>query len=450
VKSNTPPLLARWLLAMACIGGMIASTSANERQAERLTIGNEVRGEITSANYVNYNDGSRSKLYRFSAQPGDLVLFQTSGALKARLSLHVDGEQVAQSKSSDGDVTLSWRVNSTQPHLLAVSGENHRAYGPFRLSSQTVGTYTGEVLTPDANIHDWLDGQPRELPLQIEQAGLYQLDMISDEFDTKLELSGNGLSLSNDDGGEGTNSRLLASLSPGRYTLRATGYESSARGLYRLSAAAYALPDGVELHNGGTLTLNGPELTGMLLGEELIYEMQVEQRQLVTIDMRSDMFDAYLELNGPGVSREDDDGGERLNARIRTILEPGVYQVTARSAGGRSNTGLFKLAASGRDAPAPQPLTIGQRSTGELLSGLPVEHPFSVRQAGEYVIEMTSDDIDSYLRLSRNGEKIDEDDDGGRALNARITRHLTPGDYVIEASSVDGDGGSYQIEIRRQ
>jgi len=450
VKSNSPPLLARWLLPMLCIGGVIASANANERQAERLTIGSEVRGEITSTNYVNYNDGSRSKLYRFSAQPGDLVVFQTSGALKARLSLHLDGEQVAQSKSSDGDATLSYRVGSTQPHFLAVSGEDHRAYGPFRLSSQTVGTYTGETLIPDANIHDWLDGQPRELPLQIEQAGLYQLDMISDEFDTKLELTGNGLSLSNDDGGEGTNSRLVATLSPGRYTLRATGYESSARGLYRLSAAAYALPEGVELHNGGTLTLNGPELTGMLSGEELLYQMQVARRQLVTIDMRSDMLDAYLELNGPGVSREDDDGGERLNARIRAILEPGAYQVTARSAGGRSNTGLFQLAASGRDAPDPRPLTIGQRSTGELLSGLPVEHPFSVRQAGEYVIEMTSDDIDSYLRLSRNGEKIDEDDDGGRGLNARITRHLSPGNYVIEASSVDGDGGSYQIEIRRQ
>jgi len=452
VKSNSPPLLTRWLLAMVCIGGMIANASANERQAGRLTIGSEVRGEITSADHVNYNDGSRSKLYRFSAKPGDLVLFQTSGALKARLSLHVDGEQVAQSKSDDGDTTLSYRVGSTQPHLLAVSGKDHRAYGPFRLSSQTVGTYTGEVLTPDVNIHDWLDRQPRELALQIEQAGLYQLDMSSDEFDTKLELTGNGLSLSNDDGGEGTNSRLVATLSPGRYTLRAAGYESSASGLYRLSAVAYALPEGVELRNGGTLTLNGPELTGMLSGEELIYEMQVERRQLVTIDMRSDMLDAYLVLNGPGISREDDDGGERLNARIRVVLEPGRYQVTARGTGSRSNAGLFQLAASGREPPENSggPLTIGQRSIGELTPGLSNQHTFTVREAGRYRIDMISDEVDSYLVLYRNGDVIDEDDDGGSVLNARIVRQLQPGDYTIEASAVDNEGGSYRIEVSQR
>jgi len=99
VKPNTPLLLVRWLLAMACIGAMIANASANERQAGR--------------------------------------------------------------------------------------------------------AYTGEDLTPDVNIHDLLDGQPRELALQIEQAGLYQLDMSSDEFDSKLELTGNGLSLRGDNGEEG-------------------------------------------------------------------------------------------------------------------------------------------------------------------------------------------------------------------------------------------------------
>jgi len=348
VKPNTPLLLARWLLAMACIGGMIANASADERQAGR--------------------------------------------------------------------------------------------------------AYTGEVLTPDANIHDLLDGQPRELALQIEQAGLYQLDMSSDEFDSKLELTGNGLSLRGDNGEEGINSRLLAMLSPGRYTLRASGYESSARGAYRLSAVAYTLPEGLELHNGGTLTLNGPELTGVLSGRELRYEMQVERRQFVTIDMRSDVFDAYLVLNGPGVSHEVADGATRFDARIlRTILEPGTYQITARSFGGGSNTGLFTLAASARDAPDSSPLTIGQRRTGELLHPRPsVEHSFSVRQAGKYVIEMTSDEIDSYLFLVRDGNLIDEDDDSGGERNARITRHLEPGEYVIEAASVDEEFGSYQIEVRRQ
>jgi len=450
MRDSMYPHFAHWLLVLACTGGWIGAASANERSAERLNLGQELRGEITSADRLNYNDGSRSKLYRFTAKPGEVLSFQTSGALKARLTLHVDGEQVAQSQSHEDNIedntALSYRVNSTQPHILAVSGQDHR------LNSEVLDLYAGGTLTPDVTIHDWLGTDPRELALQIDRAGLYQIDMVSDEFDTKLELTGNGQSLSNDDGGEGTNSRLVTELSPGRYTLRATGYASTARGLYRLTAAAYALPEGVQLQNSGALVVNSPELTGMFSGQARVYELQLEQRQLVTIDMRSDMFDAYLELSGPNVSREDDDSGERLNARIRAILEPGRYQITARAAGSRSNAGVFQLAASGREVPENSggPLTIGQSSNSELLPGLPNQHPFTVRQAGRYVIEMTSDAVDSYLRLYRNGDAIDEDDDSGQALNARIERHLSPGDYMIEASAVDDGSGSYQIEVRQR
>jgi len=436
---------------LACVGGLLGTASANERTAERLNIGQEIRGEITSSGRINYSDGSRSKLYRVSAKPGEVLSFQVSGALNARLTLLVDGELVAQSQGRRGgnNATLSYRAESAQPHFLAVSGIDHRAYGPFRLSSEILNLYAGETLTPEVTIRDWLN-QSRELTLQIDRAGLYQIDLMSDEFDTKLELTGNGLSLSDDDSGDRSNSRLISELAPGRYTLRATSYSHKDAGLYQLSVAPYALPEGIELQNSGALVLNGAELTGMLSGEARVYELQIEQRQLVTIDMRSDMFDAYLELSGPGVWREDDDGGDRLNARISAILEPGRYQVSAGGVEGRA--GLFQLAASGREPPENTggPLTIGQASTSELHPSLPNQHTFTVRQAGLYRIEMISDEVDSYLRLYRDGDLLDEDDDGGQALNARIDRHLQPGDYVIEASAVDNDGGSYRIQVSQR
>jgi len=445
--------LARWLLVLVSLGNSIGIASANERNTERLTIGSEARAEITSADRLNYNDGSRSKLYRFTATPGELVTFQVSGALKARLAVYVDGEQKAQSKSDhDAEAVLSYKVDSTRPHLLVVSGRDHHAYGPFRLSSRVLEAYTGETLTLGAHIHDWLGAASSDLILQIEREGLYQIDMISDEFDTKLEISGDGVSATNDDGGQGTNARLIVELSPGRYTLRTQGYEHDARGLYQLSVAEYALPEGQQLNNGGALELGAPALTGLLSSETRVYTLQLDQRQLVTIDMGSDMFDSYLELEGPNVSLENDDGGDRLNARIRAVLEPGRYEVTARATG-RSGTGLFTLSASGRDVPEGSgggPLVIGERSTAELLPGLPNQHTFSVRQASEYVIDMESDDFDSYLRLYRDGEEIDKDDDGGRALNARIQRRLSPGDYTIEASDVGDDGGRYQIVVRQR
>jgi len=149
-------------------------------------------------------------------------------------------------------------------------------------------------------------------------------------------------------------------------------------------------------------------------------------------------------------------------------------------------------------------LTIGQRRTGEIVTregrdGLVKfqstdKYSFAVREAGEYVIEMTSDKIDSGLPgpfralIERSSDKIEcglrllrgdgtliaedgtsqqrrerelasiidalEDDYfygiDAPGPDASIVRYLTPGGYVIEASSGNGNTGSYQIEVRRK
>jgi len=446
-------LLASVLLAT----GLFAAAAHADERAQALTIGTTVRGEITSADRLNYNNGSRSKLYRFNGKAGEVLSFQVSGVLSAQLAVYADGQSQAQSKTDDSEAaTLAYRVESDQVYVLAVSGIDHQAYGPFRLTSERLELYSGGTLTPDVTITDLLSGSPREIPLMIETAGLYQIDQRSDAFDTKLELSGNGVSESNDDGGDGTNSRLLVQLQPGRYTLKAGGYSDSARGMYTLSVVAWILSEGVELRSGGALPLNG-ELNGLLNGENH-YTLQLNSRQLVTIDLKSDMFDAYLELSGNGVSEENDDGGDRLNARIRTILEPGTYQITAKRAGtgssrSRSGAGLFQLSASGRDVPegvgTGAALVLGAQVSANLLEGLSNRHAFNVSRRGEYVIEMRSNDIDSVLRLYRDGELIARDDDSGDGLNARIEEELAPGAYVVEASSYDSEGGDYRIVARR-
>jgi len=440
--------------------GLFAAAAHADERPQALTIGTTVRGEITSAERLNYSDGTRSKLYRFNGKAGDVLSFQVSGALRAQLAVYADRQLQAQSKTGGrGDseaATLAYRVESDQAYVLAVSGIDYQAYGPFQLASQRLELYGGGALTPDVTISDLLDGTVREIPLTIETAGLYQIDQRSDAFDTKLELSGNGVSQSDDDGGDGTNSRLLVQLQPGRYTLKARGYSDSARGLYTLSVVEWNPPEGVELRNGGALPLDG-ELNGLLSGENQ-YTLAVDSRQLVTIDLKSDMFDPYLELSGNGVSEENDDGGDGLNARIRTILEPGTYQITAKRAGSgrrsRSGAGLFQLSASGREVPegagTGAALALGAEVSASLLEGLPNRHTFNVSRRGEYVIDMRSDDIDSYLRLYRNGEQIASNDDGGDGLNARIEEELAPGEYVVEASAYGSEGGDYRIVARRR
>ena len=64
---------------------------------------------------------------------------------------------------------------------------------------------------------------------------------------------------------------------------------------------------------------------------------------------------------------------------------------------------------------------------------------FEVTAPGRVRIELTSADADSYLYLLTGDETRIADDDDGRALvDARIERDLTPGVYLIEATSVGG------------
>lgn len=47
-----------------------------------------------------------------------------------------------------------------------------------------------------------------------------------------------------------------------------------------------------------------------------------------------------------------------------------------------------------------------------------------------------------------SGDEIASDDDGGGGLDARIRTRLAPGEYEVEATSVDGSGGSYRISLQ--
>jgi len=455
VKVNPTPLsgLRYGLLAGALLTLGYAGAASAQR-ASKLTIGNEISDEITASNRINYNDGSYSKLYRFKATPGEVVVFRSSGELNAGLALYVNDKLVARSSRNgeDNDHILSFRIQSKDKHLLAVNGKNREALGTFTLNSKQLNLEDIQVLTPDTPaITSWTDGS-QELQLQIEQSAHYQIDMESDEIDSVLKLTGNGLELEDDDGGEGLNARLFVHLKPGTYTLNPSGYHSSEEditsGIYTLAVKTFPVP--AELNNEGRLPLDGTVFTGLFEGQDRTYTLQLEQTQWVTIDLRSEMFDAYLSLKGKNIERENDDGGEGLNARLSVVLDPGTYEIIAQAA--RPGTGLFELSATARDVPPAKRLTLGQPTQAQLQANSSGErYTFTVNNPGRYVIEMTSADIDSHLRLYRGSEQIAEDDDGGNGVNARIDAELSRGSYLIEASAYSSDeSGNYQIEVRRR
>ncbi|UNK43910.1 hypothetical protein MNO14_07635 [Luteimonas sp. S4-F44] len=427
-----------------------ALVQAQSTDPAPLTIGGEVRGEITSRSSLNHQDGSRSQLYRVDLREGEVATFKVTGALRARLAAFLDNELIGSSTDRGEAASLTIRARRAGRYTIAVSGTDASSYGPYTLISSRVDTYNGQALRVGATIGDWTDGE-RELPLQIDRDGIYTIDMMSDDFDSVLALDGPGVSVSNDDGGEGSNARLTLRLAPGRYRLTAKRYGSDgASGAYRISVTASSFDTG-DLREGGDLAI-GSTVTGLYAGRPHSYRFTLPERQVVRLDMRSDEIDPLMRLSGQGVQKEDDDGGERLNARIGMLLEAGTYTLQADSA--TPGAGPYTLSLTATAVPEGAgggALTIGRPVETALLPGMTDRWSFEVRSAGDYAIEMRSSQIDSYLSLTKDGNEVASDDDGAGGLDARIVQRLQPGRYVVEASAIDGDaGGPYRILLERR
>jgi hypothetical protein len=99
--------------------------------------------------------------------------------------------------------------------------------------------------------------------------------------------------------------------------------------------AYWVAGDAVARESGGgnSLSLGRPVQGTLPMGERYVdYTLQVQQRRLITIDLESRDFDAYLYLLRDGIEIDrNDDGGEGLNSRITLPLEPGTYTIRVSS-----------------------------------------------------------------------------------------------------------------------
>ncbi|MGH7530480.1 MAG: PPC domain-containing protein, partial [Gemmatimonadales bacterium] len=97
----------------------------------------------------------------------------------------------------------------------------------------------------------------------------------------------------------------------------------------------------------GTLTSDDV----LLIGDSTYaqpWTVQGRAGEAVTIDLESDDFDAYLFLQGPGVSGggdfQDDDSGGNCNARLTaTFPQTGEYEIVVNTTGDQYATGAFTL-----------------------------------------------------------------------------------------------------------
>lgn len=203
-----------------------------------------------------------------------------------------------------------------------------------------------------------------------------------------------------------------------------------------------------------------------------VWTLEVEPGREVQVDLRSDAFDSFLYVVGPGLGEglRDDDGGAGLNSRICfTPDQPGDYRVVASSLGG--GTGVFELVAAASEgtcggaantssitdlsalATESRTLSAGEEVEGTLTPSDPTFYGSAVQawavegEAGEaFSVDLVSDDFDSFLMLRGPGGVELDDDDGAGRCDSRISLTFPEtGTYSVIASTLGSNLGSYRL-----
>ena len=184
------------------------------------------------------------------------------------------------------------------------------------------------------------------------------------------------------------------------------------------------------------------------------FRFHVAEAGRVRIGLSSAEADSYLYLLAEDGSRiaDNDDNGERLDARVERDLAPGTYLVEATTVGGRDRGPAdFTLTVSRVDGcdfvhlgtldPGVDLTASGSWSLETCGSRFVSAHPahaysFNLTEAARVRIDLESESGDPVLSLaSLEHGVIGANDDGGAIRNARIEQYLQAGVYFIEATT---------------
>lgn len=303
----------------------------------------------------------------------------------------------------------------------------------------------------------------------------------STEFDTYLMLRGpNAFTLDNDDIQEGRLDSAIGTTLPadGPYRVVVTSYAPGEIGRYTLRLDSGGMADTVV---GGRLTTGAP-VNGTLTDADPVraggqhfqsWTFDGRAGQMVTIDLRSDDMDTFLELRAPsGFEQSNDDLDRRdTNSRIHAVLEEtGPYEVIA-STYLADTVGDYSLSIAATDTQnvLDQVATDTDGSTDVIAFGGQVDGRLARRdtqlQSGEFydtisftgtagqglTVTMESSQFDTYVMLRGPGGLTLDNDDGysDGTTNSRLEATLPQdGTYTLLATSyAPGETGRYTLRL---
>jgi uncharacterized protein YjdB len=347
---------------------------------------------------------------------------------------------------------------------LTVSPNPCSVIRAITLGAQVTGTLT----TNDCQLSDSSFVQTYELT--VATAALLEVEMASSDFDSYLFLldgTGQRVLEEDDDGGLGTNARILYNFTPGRYRIVANTFERNRVGSYLLTVrtappGCTPRPVAFPSTQQGILSTSSCRLNGDTRTD--FYEFTLAQRTSVVISMTSTRVDPVLGVvDGAGeVVAVDDDSGEGVNARIEGVLEPGRYVVASAAYPGEQGPYTLEIRAAIDPCAPSRTLTLGTPTASTLTTAdcaVNADGPtpytqrwrLTVPTTGLVQIDMTSAAFDAFLILqdASGAVRAFNDDADGSTLNARIIANLPAGEYVVNASAFDRRGvGAYQLSAR--
>jgi len=137
-------------------------------------------------------------------------------------------------------------------------------------------------------------------------------------------------------------------------------------------------------------------------------------------------------FNGAELAR-DDDSGPGFDSMITRQLAAGMHTIRVWEWQSRSAQIAVTCIVAPAAAPNPTVLTAGVPATVTLAAGptAQADLAFVVATPTNYQCDATSSDRDAQIAIVQNGAVLQQDDDSGEGVNARITRMFAPGAYVI-------------------
>ena len=484
--------LAKAPVGVALCALLLAATPALAQ--DRLSFGRTVAGQLTAEDAQVEDGGYRHDAWAFSTREGQRVeLTLTSTDFDAYLEVWPAGGQADGAQWSDddslGETDARLRFTAAAGDwIVRVRGFESDALGDYSLTlaerppAPRPPRPTGIRL--DRPVNGVLDSRDPETEdgarydtyaLRLRQGDRVLVTLTSDDFDPRVQVGTNtrdGFTelASNDDDGQGLNSRLVfAAPSSDEFIVRVLPVGDD-DGAYVLTLAeAPALAPATALGWGDTvqgelLSTDGLNADGAVVD---VYRFSGTAGQRARIDATSGAFDTYVELRAESdpaqVLAEDDDGGPEGtdSSLLFTLPADGDYRVEVRSfAPGGFGAYTVSLAEAAPER-APIPLAFGLPIEGAIDDDDPRDgdnrgydsYVFSGLEGQRVQAILRSGDFDALLRVgSAEGDftELASDDDGlGEGTDSRLNFTLpADGDYVLRASPLGPDtDGLYALEL---